>query len=108
MINVDKSGKNVCEKDYIWNPATCSFENGKYFTSIMDDSAIACDEIIESYEEETKTISINFDEKKATCKRENFYILLLFLLITIGLLIAVRILTEIKRFIYYSTTQRTN
>ena len=32
----------------------------------MDDSAIAFDEIIESYEE-TKTILTNFNEKKATC-----------------------------------------
>ena len=31
---------HVYEKDYIWNPATYSFENGKYLTSIMDDSAI--------------------------------------------------------------------
>ena len=21
----------VCEKDYVWNSATCSFEHGKYF-----------------------------------------------------------------------------
>ena len=27
-----------------------------------------CDEVIESYEEETKTIPTNFNEKKATCK----------------------------------------
>ena len=58
----------------------------KYLASIMDDSAIVCDEIIESYEEET-----NFNEKKATCKTKNFYILLSFLLITIGLLITVSI-----------------
>ena len=31
---------NICEKDYIWNPATCSCENRKYLASIMDDSAI--------------------------------------------------------------------
>ena len=30
----------------------------------MDDSAITCDQIIESYSEETKTIPTNFDEKK--------------------------------------------
>ena len=48
MIKVDLSVKmNVCEKDYIWNPATCSCENGKYLASIMDDSAIKCDEIID-------------------------------------------------------------
>ena len=34
------------EKCYIWNPATCNCENGKYLESIMDDSVITCDEII--------------------------------------------------------------
>ena len=52
----------------------------------MDDSAIMCDAIIESHNEET-----NFNEKKATCKMQNFYILLGSLLITIALLIAVSI-----------------
>ena len=52
----------------------------------MDDSVITCDEIIEPYHEET-----NFNEKKAACKTQNFYILLAFSLITIALLIAVSI-----------------
>ena len=34
----------------------------------MDDSVITCDEIIESYNEETKTIQTNFNEKEATYK----------------------------------------
>ena len=51
----------VCQKNYVWNPATCSCKNGKYLASIMDDSAITCDEIIESYDEETKTISTYFN-----------------------------------------------
>ena len=42
----------------------------------MDDSAITCDEIIESYNEggearsydETTTILMSFNEKKVTCK----------------------------------------
>ena len=34
----------------------------------MDDSTITCDEIIESYEKETKTIATNFNEKKTTSK----------------------------------------
>ena len=34
----------------------------------MDDSVIMCDEVIESYDEETKTVSTDFNEKKATCK----------------------------------------
>ena len=70
MINVDVSVKNihVSKKDYIWNLTTCSCEEWKYFASILDDLAITRVEIIESYEEETKTISTNFNEKKATCK----------------------------------------
>ena len=50
----------------------------------MDDSAIICD-VIESYDEEIKTIPTNFNEKKATCKMKYFYILIAFLLITIAL-----------------------
>ena len=57
----------------------------------MDDSVITCDEIIESYDEEAKSIPTNFNEKKAICKAQHFYILLAFLLITIALLIAVSI-----------------
>ena len=64
----------------------------------MDDSVITCDEIIESYEEETKTISTNFNEKKATFKTQNFYILLLFLLITIALLKAVSIYCYLVKY----------
>ena len=56
----------------------------------MGDSAFS-DEVIESYNEETKPIPINFNEKKATCKMENLFILLAFLLITIALLVAVSI-----------------
>ena len=75
---------HLCEKSYVWNPATCNCENGKYLASIMDDSVITCDEIIDVEEK-------NFDEKNITCKTQNFYILLAFLLITITLLIAVSI-----------------
>ena len=57
----------------------------------MDDSAIMCNEIIESYDEETETIPTNFNENKTTCKTQIFYILLSFLLITIALLITVSI-----------------
>ena len=77
----------MCEKDYIWNPATCSCKNGKYLASIIDDSVITCDEIIE----ETKTIPIIQSEKNTICKTKNVYILLTFLLISTALLIAVSI-----------------
>ena len=60
----------VCEKDYIWNPTTCSC---KYVASIIDDSAITCDEIVK----DTKTVPTNFNEKNAACNifffHKNFY-----------------------------------
>ena len=57
---------NISE-DYIWNPATCNCENGKYLASIMDDSAIICDEVIMSYEGET-----NVNETKHSVKQKIF------------------------------------
>ena len=51
----------ICEKDYIWNPRTCSCKNEKYLASIMDDLAITYDKMIQSYNEETKPISKNFN-----------------------------------------------
>ena len=85
---MESKRRHVCEKDYFWNLSTCSYENGKYLASIMEDSAITCDEIIQSYDEETKPIPTNFHKKKAICKTQNFYILLAFLLIATALLIA--------------------
>ena len=38
---------HVCKKDYIWNPATCSCKNGKHLASIIKDSIITYDEVIE-------------------------------------------------------------
>ena len=52
--------RHVYEKVYASNPAARNCENGKYFASIMDNSEIICDEVTESYEEETKTILTNF------------------------------------------------
>ena len=43
---------HICKKDYIRNPATCSCENTKYLASIIHDSAITCDEVIDA---ETKS-----------------------------------------------------
>ena len=60
------------QKNYIWNPATCSCKNGKYLGSIADDSAATCDEIIAT----TKTVpTITFPTKS---NWRNFYILLAF------------------------------
>ena len=35
-------------KDYVWNLATYTCENGKYLASIMDDSAIICHKVIDA------------------------------------------------------------
>ena len=70
-INVDASAKNII-LNYTWNPATCSCKNGKYLASIIDDSVIMCDKIIE---EETKTVPTNFNEKKQPVKKNyTFYL----------------------------------
>ena len=42
----------MCEKKYIWNPATCSCKNCRHVWRMVHDSVIMCDEIIK----ETKTI----------------------------------------------------
>ena len=39
---------HICEKDYVWNPATYNCENGKYLSSIIDDSTTISDEVIKS------------------------------------------------------------
>ena len=57
----------------------------------MDDSAITCDEVIDSYKEETETISTNFKRKNVTFRTQNLYNLLAFLLTTITLLRVVSI-----------------
>ena len=68
----------------------------------MDDSAIICDEVIDGYEEDksndkprSNDKETNFNKKKATCKTQNFYVLLIFLLITIVPLIAVSIYCDL-------------
>ena len=62
MINVDVSVKNI----------TC--ENGKYLTSIIEDSVIRCDETIE----ETIAVPTNFNEKtnKSRKKKKKLYLYL--------------------------------
>ena len=56
------------------------------------------DEVIESFDEETKTIPANFNEKKPTLKTRNFYILLAVLCITIALLIAASIYCYLRKY----------
>ena len=88
MINVDVSVKIIyVKKYYIWNRSTCSCRNDNYLACIIEDSVMSCDKIME----ETKTALTTFNEEEVTCKTQNFYILLAFLLIAIALLIAVSI-----------------
>ena len=47
MYNANVSVNFLVEKDFIWNLATCGCENCKYLSSIIDDSLVTCDEIIE-------------------------------------------------------------
>ena len=42
----DCKKRHVYKKDYIWNPSECNCENRKYLGSIMNDSAITCNEVI--------------------------------------------------------------
>ena len=70
-----------------------------------------CNGIIVSYKENAEAKSYNetnFNEKKATCKTQNFYILLAFLSITIALLIAVSIYCYLIKKHYHLTSQITN
>ena len=69
----------------------------------MDNSAIMCDKIEHSFDEEGDAKAkpydeTNFNEKKATCKMQNFYILVEFLLLTIALMIAVSIYCYLMKY----------
>ena len=85
MLVSVKIGKNIMcvEKMISWNPAMCSYQNVKYVGSIIFDSVITCDEIIEK----TKTVST---KRTST----NLYILLAFLLTPMALLIVVFIVSS--------------
>ena len=60
----------VYEKYYIWNPATCSCENGKYLASIIDNTVI-----VSSHGEETKTVTTNFNEIMQSVKKSYIFYL---------------------------------
>ena len=59
----------LCGKEYVWNPATCDCENGKYLVSNKDDSTIICHDVIDADTVAKVYDKTNFNEKKATCKR---------------------------------------
>ena len=96
-MNVDVSVRNVMyvKKNMfeILLNVSGKWEN---LTSFMDDSAINCDEVIDtgteaklnngakSNKEETKTVPKKSKETNITCKTQDYYILLAFLLTTIA------------------------
>lgn len=49
----------MCEKNYIWDPWTCTYKNGNYLENIISELVITSDRIIER----TKTILTNFNKK---------------------------------------------
>ena len=55
---------NVCEKDYTWNPATCTYENGKHVGRFTDNSVITSDKILEA----KKTANKNYFKKNHSKK----------------------------------------
>ena len=81
----------------------------KKLASIMDNSVVICDDVIESCEGKK-----DFNEKKTTCKTQNLYILLAFLSIAIALLITVSIycyliiIEQNENVNYHFTSQITN
>ena len=69
MINVDASVKNAMYVKKMMFGILLHV-----VVRMGNNSAITCDEIIESNNEETKFIPTNFNEKKATCKISMFYL----------------------------------
>ena len=67
------------EIEYVWNLATCNCENGKCLTSIVDDSAITCNEIMQSYFEETKLFQKISVKRKKPAKHKSSISYLYFL-----------------------------
>ena len=83
---------HTCGKHYIWNHNTCICENWKYLASIINDSVITCYEIIEG------TVTADFKRKKRNLWNAKFYVIVVFLLITIALLIVVNIYCYLRKY----------
>ena len=45
-VQMLKFVRTSCVQKRLWNPAACTFKDGKYLASITDNSVITCDEII--------------------------------------------------------------
>ena len=80
----------MCEKDYICNLSTCTFEYGKYLESITNDSVATWDEIIDA----ARSQPVTFNDKKAASNIDYFYSLLFFQLLIL-------LLTNGRIYYYY-------
>ena len=85
-INV---GASVYVKKVIFGILLHAVAKMRNLASVIDNSVIKCDEIIDAVER--KPVTTNFNEKNVICKTKNFCILLAILLISIALLIAASI-----------------
>ena len=66
MSGVKIKIKNVCAKNVIFGILHYICEDGKYLTTIFNNSVIMCDDIID----ETKTVLTNFNEKMQHVKHK--------------------------------------
>ena len=90
---------HVCEKDNICNPSTCTCENGNYLESIIGDSVITCNEIIEVTNLNRKLRGHKFKRKKVNLHYKNFLYFYI-LSITMSLLIIVSIYSYLVKHIW--------
>ena len=72
MINADASEKKPSKTSCM------QIRLYKKMKSINGDSVVTCDEIVDLVAKFYNNVSINLNDKKATCKMDNFYILLIF------------------------------
>ena len=64
---------HICDIDYVWNPATFSCENWKYLASVMNDSAIICDEVIKPYDGEIQTMRTKFNKNNLVKHKSSIF-----------------------------------
>ena len=76
----------VCKDIYIWNPSTCASEINRYLKSVAGSLVIAWGELIDTvaklHDNVSDDLSINLNDKKATCEMV-YFILYTILLVTI-------------------------
>ena len=72
-INVDASVKNIIYvKKNMFGILVHVFWKWEIFSNIIDDSVITCDEVMESYHEEIRTIPTNSNEKEYNLQNTKF------------------------------------